>query len=101
MNAAVTDAATYANRLTAAGSTTDRHLRQLLTCDEQAEAALGCTDDDATNYSATAIADDGCDCLYNVTCRLRLRRQPVCNDGDIAYVNGSFKWLVRRLQSAR
>ncbi|MGB1618613.1 MAG: hypothetical protein ACPHBM_03235, partial [Flavobacteriales bacterium] len=86
--AAVTDAATYANRLTAAGSTTTDTYGSCLTCDEQAEAALGCMDDDATNYSATATTDDG-SCLYNVTFQVDMS-QAGLQDGDIAYVNGSF-----------
>ena len=86
--AAVTDAATYANRLTTAGSTTTDTYGSCLTCDEQAEAALGCMDDDATNYSATATTDDG-SCLYNVTFQVDMS-QAGLQAGDIAYVNGTF-----------
>ena len=86
--AAVTDAATYANRLTAAGSTTNDTYGSCLTCDEQAAAALGCTDDDATNYSATASTDDG-SCLYNVTFQVDMSQAGLA-PGDVAYINGTF-----------
>ena len=86
--AAVTDAANYANRLTASGSTTSDTYGSCLTCAEQAEAALGCTDDDATNYSALATTDNG-SCLYNVTFQVDMS-QAGLQSGDVAYVNGTF-----------
>ncbi len=86
--AAVTDTANYANRLTASGSTTSDTYGSCLTCAEQAEAALGCTDDDATNYNALATTDNG-SCLYNVTFQVDMS-QAGLQSGDVAYVNGTF-----------
>ncbi len=86
--AAVTDAATYANRVAVSGSTTADTYGSCLTCAEQAALASGCTDDDATNYSATATTDDG-SCLFNVTFQVDMS-QAGLQAGDVAYVNGSF-----------
>ncbi len=86
--AAVTDASTYANRLTASGSSTNDTYGSCLTCDEQAAADLGCTDDDATNYSAAASTDDG-SCMYNVTFQVDMSQSGMAS-GDVAYINGTF-----------
>ena len=86
--AAVTDASTYANRLTTAGTATSDTYGSCLTCAEQAEATQGCTDDDAVNYSATATTDNG-SCMYNVTLQVDME-QAGLQAGDIVYVNGTF-----------
>ena len=47
----------------------------------------GCTDPDATNYSAAATVNDG-SCTYEVTFRVDLNEENV--PGHTAYVNGGF-----------
>ena len=86
--AAVTDAATYANRMTTAGSTTADTYGSCYTCEEQAANALGCTDSAAVNYNENATNDDG-SCLFAVTFRVDMANF----DGpaySVVNVNGSF-----------
>lgn len=62
--APITDFAGYANRLVVAGSTVNQTYGSCNACNPS--AVLGCMDETAANYDATATEDDG-SCLYVTT----------------------------------